>query len=154
MNDVKAGMDRGNHSGAAVLLTELEKKFKKEIDNEWMLPLPAEAADLLPFAEYCPTSIVEQMTIDDEGTVIVKKQPIQEQSFYQAASNTSVNSRVHKELVDECVYGHMLLRVIHHILWLRSNHPGATRILISKTDLDSAYRRAHTIERTAAELLT
>ena len=34
MNDVKAGMDRGNHSGAAVLLTELEKKFKKAMKEE------------------------------------------------------------------------------------------------------------------------
>ena len=118
-----------------------------------MLPLPDEAAHLLPFTKYCPTSIVEQMTIDEAGTFIEKRRPIHDQSFIQASSNTSANSRVHKELLDECVYGHMLLRAIHFILWLRRKHP-STRILISKTDLDSAYRRAHTSERASAKSIT
>ena len=61
-----------------------------------MLPLPAEAAHLLPFAEYCPTSIVEQMTIDDEDTFIEKRRPIHDQSFIQSSSSTYVNGRIHK----------------------------------------------------------
>ena len=151
--DVEAGIIRGNHPGAKLFQKELEIKFKKEIENGWMLPLPEEAAHLLPFAEYCPTSVVEQMTIDEAGTFIEKRRPIHDQSFVQASSNTSANGRVHKELLDECVYGHMLLRTIHYILLLRQNNP-STKILISKTDLDSAYRRAHTSERASAKSIT
>ena len=47
----------------------------------------------------------------------------------------------------------MLLRLIHYILLLRLHHP-TTRILLSKTDLDSTYRRAHVNERAMAKSLT
>ena len=93
--DLQAGMRRGNHPGSKVFQSELEKKLKKELDHGWMLPLPEETANLLHFAEYCPTSIVEQMTIDEEGTFIDKGRPIHDQSF-RTNSNTSVNGRVHK----------------------------------------------------------
>jgi hypothetical protein len=151
--DLAEGIRRGNHSGAKIFQEELEKKFKKEIDKGWMLPLPPGAEKLLPFAEYCPTSMIEQMTIDDMGTFIEKKRPIHDQSFLQRASETSVNGRVHKQLLTDCMYGHMLSRVIHYILWLRLKFPDK-RILISKADLDSAYRRAHVDEKAAAKSLT
>ena len=151
--DLTEGLERGNHKGATIFQKELEKKFLKEINHGWMLPLPKEAATSLPFAEYCPTSMVEQMTIDDMGTFIEKQRPIHDQSFLPSSSNSSTNSRVHKELLDECRYGHMLLRLVHYIIWLRLHHP-TTRILLSKTDLDSAYRRAHTNEQATAKSLT
>ena len=151
--DLRQGLTRGNHPGAKAFEKELERKFKKELNHGWMLPLPADAAHLLPFAEYCPTSIVEQITIDDEGTFIEKRQPIHDQSFIQSSFSTSVNGRVHKELLEECQYGHMLLRLVHYILFLRLRHP-TTRILLSKIDLDSAYRRAHVNERVMAKSLT
>ena len=151
--DLAEGIRRGNHQGAKLFQDELEKKFKKEIDKGWMLPLPPGAEKLLPFAEYCPTSMIEQMTIDDMGTFIEKKRPIHDQSFIQRASETSVNGRVHKQLLTDCMYGHMLSRVIHYILSLRQSFPDK-RILISKADLDSAYRRAHVDEKAAAKSIT
>ena len=151
--DLLQGLSRGNHPGARVFEKELERKFKKELERGWMLPLPAEAANWIPFAEFCPTSMVEQMTIDDKGTFIEKRRPIHDQSFLQSFSNTSVNGRVHKEDLEHCQYGHMLLRLVHYVLLLRWHHP-TTRILLSKTDLDSAYRRAHVNERAMAKSLT
>ena len=151
--DLDRGMIRGNHSGASIFKKELEIKFGKDIENGWMLPLPPGAEKLIPHAEYCPTSIIEQMPIDDMGTFIEKRRPIHDQSFTQEVSHTSVNSRVHKQLLDECIYGHMLSRVIHYILALRWRFP-QTRILISKADLDSAYRRAHVTEKAAAKTIT
>ena len=146
-------MMRGNHSRASIFKKELEIKFGKEIEKGWMIPLPPGAEKLLPHAEYCPTSIIKQMTIDEMDTFIAKRRPIHGQSFTQEASRTSVNSRVHKQLLDECIYGHMLSRVIHYILDLRPRFP-RTRILISKADLDSAYRRLHVTERAAAKTIT
>ena len=151
--DLAEGIRRGNHTGAKIFQDELERKFAKEIEKGWMLPLPPGAEVAIPFAEYCPTSMIEQMTIDDMGTFIEKKRPIHDQSYKQHTSQTSVNGRVHKELLTECFYGHMLSRVIHYILWLRLHHP-TTRIIISKADLDSAYRRAHVDEKAAAKSLT
>ena len=80
---------------------ELEKKFVKEIEKAWMLPLPPGAESSIPFAEYCPRSMIEQMTIDDMGTFIEKKHPIRDQSYTQHDSQTSVNGRVHKQLLME-----------------------------------------------------
>ena len=153
IKDLKAGVARGNHKGAKIFSKELEEKFAKEIERGWMLPLPPGCEEEIPFAEYCPTSMIEQMTIDDKGTFVEKKRPIHDQSFSQLHSNSSVNDRVHKELLDDCTYGHMLLRVIHYIVGLRARHP-QTRILINKADLDSAYRREHVNEQAAAKSLT
>ena len=136
LKDVEAGIKRGNHYGSKIFKTELEKKFSREIKLGWMLPLPPGTEKLLPYAEYCPTSMIEQLTIDNMGTFIEKKRPIHDQSFRQLHSQTSVNGRVHKPLLDTCVYGHMLSRVVHYILSLRMRFPHK-RILISKADLDS-----------------
>ena len=153
LKDVKEGMKRGNHYGAKIFKSELEKKSSKEIRLGRMLPLLPGTEMLLPHAEYCPTSMIEQMTIDSMGTFIEKKRPIHGQSFLQSHSQTSVNGRVHKPLLDECIYGHMLSRVVHYILSLRLRSPH-TRILISKADLDSVYRRAHVDHKAAAKTIT
>ena len=105
IKDVDEGIKRGNHYGAEIFKTELEKKFSKEIKLGWMLPLPPGTEKLLPHAEYCPTSMIDQMTIDSVGS---SKRGDRFQSFLQSHSKTSVNGRVHKPLLDECLWPHAL----------------------------------------------
>jgi len=75
-----------------------------------------------------------------------------DQSFL-GSSRHSVNERVIKENLPHCLYSFTLLRVLHYIISLRQRHL-TSHILISKFDLDSAYRRCHLSGDTAHESLT
>ena len=57
------------------------------------------------------------------------------------------------DLLDECVYGHCLRRILHGIHRKRIEFP-TTRILISKMDLDAAYRRLHMKAKWAVRQIT
>ena len=46
------------------------------------------------------------------------------------------------------MFGHCLLRLIHHIIHLRKRYP-TKKIFIRKEDLKSAYRRMHLASRSA-----
>uniref|UniRef100_A0A7S2WEW7 Uncharacterized protein n=1 Tax=Eucampia antarctica TaxID=49252 RepID=A0A7S2WEW7_9STRA len=60
----------------------------------------------------------------------------------EPSSNTSVNARVDKTVLQECMLGHCLLRLLHHIVVIRIKHP-TTAIFIQRIDWKSEYRRAH-----------
>jgi hypothetical protein len=151
--DLQAALIRGNHSSAkgekAQILVE---KTVNEISNGWCLPLLVEHAASIPGGMYAPMGIAEQATINDRGEFIPKDRQVHDQSFKQAFSNQSVNSLVDKESLAPCFYGHMLLRLIHSIVGCRMRNPHS-RILISKADIDSAYRRSHTNGKAAAKSL-
>ena len=59
-------------------------------------------------------------------------------------SGNSVNNMVDRDLLQECIYGFCMLRLLHHIQILRIQNPN-TRILINKTDLDAEFRRMHVL---------
>ena len=75
------------------------------------------------------------------------------QSMLFGGSNTSVNSRLNKDRIQECKYGYCLRRLIHAIVALRRRHPHS-RIFISKIDFKSAYRRLHYAWRLAIQAIT
>ena len=58
------------------------------------------------------------------------------------SSNTSINGRVMKDKISPIMYGHALLRLIHYIVACHEKYINK-RILLSKFDLKSAYRRCH-----------
>ena len=151
--DLSAALIRGNHSSAkgekANILVE---KTLKEISNGWCLPLLVEHAASIPGAMYSPMGIAEQATINERGEFIPKDRQVHDQSFKQAVSHESVNSLVNKDALASCLYGHMLRRLIHSIVGCRLRNP-TSRILISKADIDSAYRRSHTNGKAAAKSL-
>ena len=53
----------------------------------------------------------------------------------------------------ECKYGHALRRFLHCLSDMRSRHP-STPILITKTDMDAAYRRIHSAMSSAVTCIT
>ena len=99
-----------------------------------------------------PMNIIDQNTITEFGEIIQKQRLTHNQSMV-FSSGTSVNSRVIKTELQDCMYGHCLLRIIHYILNLRWHHPNC-RILINKYDFKSAYRRAHMNWETAIQAIT
>jgi hypothetical protein len=151
--DLDAALLRGNHSSAKGEKAEiLVAKTLSEISNGWCLPLLVDHASAIPGAMYAPMGIAEQATINERGEFIPKDRQVHDQSFKQAFSKQSVNSLVDKDALASCHYGHMLLRLIHSIVGCRMRNP-KSRILISKADIDSAYRRSHTDGKSAAKSL-
>ena len=64
-----------------------------------------------------------------------------------------MNIDTNTDLLDECIYGHCLHRILHGIHRQRIEFPH-TRILISKMDLDAAYRRLHMKTKWAVRQIT
>jgi hypothetical protein len=95
---------------------------------------------------------MEQSTINELGERIPKHRMTHDQSF-PGPSLLSVNLRVIKEQLPQCMYSFVLLRTLHYIIDIRTRYP-STPIYISKFDLDAAYRRCHLAGTTATECLT
>jgi hypothetical protein len=85
-----------------------------------------------------PLGLVNQNTIDERGNTKTKWRLTNDQSF-QFQSETSVNSRVRKEELAQCMYGMALRRFLHAIVQYRRRFP-STPLLMAKFDLKSAYR--------------
>ena len=108
----------------------------------WSLPLLVDHAKDLPGAWFAPMGIAEQNTINERGEFISKDRQVHDQSFKQAVSAKSINALVDKDKLEPCQYGFMACRLIHYIVGCRARNP-SNRILLTKADMDSAYRRQH-----------
>ena len=141
--DLDLALLRGNHKSAKGEKEEiLVNKTLKEIEMGWSLPLLEEHAKELPGAWFAPMGIAEQTTINERGEFIPKNRQVHDQTFTQAISGTSINAIVDKTKLEPCQYGFMASRMIHHIVGCRQRNP-TKRILLTKADMDSAYRRNH-----------
>ena len=106
-----------------------------------MIPFLKEDVMKIPNTSVIPAGVATQWTISDKGERIIKRRPTHDASR-PGPSGLSVNNRCDKELLDECLIGHCLLRLLHQVHALRLLHP-SIHILFNKTDLDAAYRRLH-----------
>jgi hypothetical protein len=92
--------------------------------------------------------VADQLGISATGEFVSKLRVTHDLSFSQAVSGESLNSRVQKEELEPCMFGHTLLRLVHHIVHLRSEYPGK-KIWLRKEDFKSAYRHMHLNAKTA-----
>ena len=83
----------------------------------------------------------EQWSINEAGERIVKPRACHDASF-PTPSGYSVNLDHESELLDSCIYGQCLRRVLHDIHKKMLSHP-ETIIYVIKYDFDAAYRRVH-----------
>jgi hypothetical protein len=102
----------------------------------------------MPHATLAPLGCIDQETINERGEHTSKFRMTHDQSF-PGPSGHSVNERVIKEALPNCMYSRML----HYIISIRSRYHSG-KIFISKFDLDSPYCRAHLSGSTALESLT
>ena len=73
----------------------------------------------------------------------IKHRLTHDQSFvYKGGSGTSVNSRIRKEELVPCMFGSALRRLFNWIVTARMLYP-ACKIVMTKIDFKSAYRREH-----------
>ena len=114
---------------------------KSDIKYRYSIPIPLHKLRHIPGSLLCPMNVIEQMTISDQGKIINNQRACHDLSYKFSPSNNSVNSRVDAPQLQDCMFGHWLLRLIHFIITLRLQHPNMP-ILLQKIDWKSAYRRA------------
>ena len=148
--DLEAMISRGNHRSAKIHESYLAEAFTKEIEKGWNLILPEDEAMTIPGLEIAPMGVADQLGISATGDFVSKLRVTHDLSFPQEASKASLNSRVNEEELEPCMFGHTLLRLVHHIVHLRLKYP-KQKIWLRKEDFKSAYRRMHLNERTALQ---
>ena len=126
--------------------------MKSEVQLGYSLLLPLEAATQIRDGLIAPHNVIEHNTITETGEIVEKLGLTHNQSKV-FSSGTSVNGRVNKDALQDCMYGFCITRMVHYILALRRLHP-FKRIFISKIDYKSAYRRAHLWWQTAIQSMS
>jgi hypothetical protein len=86
-----------------------------EVRYGWQLVLPAESVHVIPGTIVSPLGLVKQNTINEHGETTTKWRLTHDQSF-KFQSGTSVNSRVRKEKLANCMYGSALRRFLHAVV--------------------------------------
>ena len=140
--DTVAGVKRGNHKGAILQESTLNKLVGKDIVHGFALPITSESITKVKGGKFAPLNITTQWTIDEEGNKVQKKRLTHDQSFQGLASGISLNEQVVTSELEPLIYGHMFLRICHMIHAMRFHNPGI-HIIMFKVDLDSAFRRMH-----------
>ena len=128
--------------------------LKEEMEKGWQLPLPNKAALELPGCKAAPLGVVSQWAIEADGSRQPKLRLTHDQSFNATSGEKrSVNDRVITDDLTPARFGRALMRFSHHIYQLRRRFPGE-RLLMTKVDCKSAYRRIHLQAATALKACT
>ena len=141
--DLNAMIARGNHKSTKKPDCEriLHKKFSEEVSRGWIVPVTIESLSKIKDISVIPLGIAHQFSINEQGQRVPKHRVTHDATFLTPSGN-SVNNRTIEELLKPCIYGQSLRRILHSLLTIRKAYPNK-RILMSKYDLDAAYRRIH-----------
>ena len=142
-SDLRAAIKKGNNKSASKTedLPILDKNYNKEVSKGWMIPFTKECIVKIKGAGVIPIGLASQWTLDAEGNKVPKRRTAHDLSRPMESGN-SVNNMVDETKLDECLFGYCLLRMLHRIHHMRESYP-TTPILMSKIDLDAAFRRLH-----------
>ena len=127
--------------------------MEKEVLKGWSISLQIDDALSIPNAEAAPHGLANQATINELGEVVEKERVTHDLSFPGKESGESINSRIKKEDLEPCFYGHMHSRCIHYIISQRLRNP-RKRIFTRKDDFKSAFCQSHLHASSAVKTLT
>jgi len=150
--DVEEALEFGNHKGATENPELLKKLVNKDVTHGYGLVLPLKKVQRVPGLLMAPMNIMNQNTIDEFGRICGKDRLTHDQS-YKWTSGTSVNSRVLKDYLLPCKFGACIKRLANWAVAARRLYPNR-RILATKIDYKSAYRRCHLHWKTAIQTCT
>ena len=103
-----------------VFFAFLANAIEKETKKGWLIILPEEKFDKIPNLVLSPMGIAESMGITASGNFEEKLRVTHNLPFTGAFSG---ESRVTKEQLEPCMFGHALLRIILHSsykIWIRT----------------------------------
>ena len=107
-HDLEHMVKRGNHKSALAPANNaktLLSNYHKEVENGWMLPIPARCLQKLKGALVIPVGAHTKYTINVEGKHNTKRRTTHDASF-APPSNKPVNNRLLRDLLTDCFYGH------------------------------------------------
>ena len=151
-SDLTTALTFGNHKGASSQPELLRQLIEKDITHGFALVIPLSTVKCIPGALLAPMNIMKQNTIDEFGNIIPKDRLTHDQS-YKWSSGTSVNSRVQFDKLLPCRFGACIRRIANYAVAARRKYPNR-RILATKADYKSAYRRCHLYWETAVQTIT
>ncbi len=121
-NIIEDALTFGNHKGMLQKPELLKKLIRKDVKYGYSLPIPLSRVQLIPGLCMTPMNIMAQNTIDEFGRIIPKDRLTHHQSW-KWSSDTSVNSRVQKDLLQACRYRFCIRRLIKWALAARNQNP-------------------------------
>ena len=151
-SDLLEALEFGNHKGASEQPELLKELLSKDVDYGYCFTVPIEKLTSIPGICVAPMNVQAQFSINELGEIVPKERLTHDQS-YKWGSGTSVNSRTKEEDLLPCIFGHALRRFINKVVAMRLKYPNC-RILCSKIDFKSAFRRMHLAWRTALRSTT
>jgi hypothetical protein len=135
-------LENGNSKGAQENPAVMEDLIKGDVEHGFSLVIPRDKVMEIVGAQVAPMNVANQNSINERGEIVSKDRLTHNQSWTGSASGQSINSRVMDDSLQDCMFGHCLLRICHQIVDIRIRHPNKS-IFIQKVDWKSAYRRAH-----------
>ena len=84
-----------------------------------------------------PLGFAHQFSINELGER-TPKQRVTHDATFPTPSGDSINNRTIEDLLQPCIYGQCLRRILHLLLEMRYTHPNK-KIFMSKYNLDAAY---------------
>ena len=117
------------------MLSYSRKYKKKEVAQGFIFPLTIDGLLRLKGAAVIPMGVHDQWSINEAGERIVKPRACDDTSF-PTPSGYSVNIDHESELLESCIYGQCLRRVLHDIYRKRLTNPSKI-IYIIKYDFDA-----------------
>ena len=141
VKDLQSVLRFGNHKGATANPALLRELIKKDVKHGYALVLPLAKVHRIPGLSLAPMNIQKQNTINETGRIVDKDRLTHDQS-YDWSVGSSVNSRVDKTQLLPCMFGACIKRLANWAVAARKEFPNR-RILATKVDYKSAYRRCH-----------
>ena len=145
-------LEYGNHASGKKNPEALTKVLLKDASRGYSLPITFSCAKSIKHSRISPMGVAHQLGIDAHGDLIPKDRLTHDQSF-SLGFCPSTNDLIDQEQLIDLVMGHCIDRIIHQIVVLRWHHP-TEKILLSKFDWASAYRRIHGDGEVAARNIT
>ena len=111
-SDLIEALEFQNHKGATENQDLLLNLCSKDVKFGYGLVLPLSKVTRIPGILMAPMNIMRQNTIDEQGRIVEKDRLTHDQS-YVWRSGHSVNSRVEKDALLPCMFGHCIKRIIN-----------------------------------------
>jgi hypothetical protein len=144
-------IDYGNHKSAKDNDDVIWKSLHSEVNYGFAFVIPLETINNIQHSMVVPLGIANQFTIDADGNSIPKRRLTHDhQTYHHLVHGKSSNDLTDKDKLPPLIYGHCIIRVIHHIISIRLHFPGEI-IFINKYDFSKTYRRIQYSGRGAAQ---
>ena len=109
LNDLEEPLAFGNHKGTEQNPKILKEFVEKDVTHGYGLVFPLEKLKKIPGALLAPMNVMKHDSIDEYGRIVEKDRLTHDQS-YKWGSESSVNSRVNKDLLLHCKFGACLCK--------------------------------------------